>query len=129
MKRICLYRSAALALALAAAAGAAPAVAQTEFVQPPNSDADRLADEIRVLAGNPRDVEALLRAGDLSARLGDSAAALAFFARAELLEPANPRILAGRGAALVRIERPGEALRLFAPRLWQERRRGTPAQS
>jgi tetratricopeptide (TPR) repeat protein len=105
--------TAALALALAAGAGAPPAYAQTETVQPGNPDADRLADEMRILAANPRDLEALLRAGDLSARIGDSAAALAFFSRAETVEASNPRILAGRASVLVRMERPGEALRLF----------------
>jgi tetratricopeptide (TPR) repeat protein len=55
----------------------------------------------------------LLEAGNLSAQLGDTAAALAFFARAETIDPTNPRILAGRASALVRMERPGEALRLF----------------
>jgi tetratricopeptide (TPR) repeat protein len=111
MNRIGFLSSAALALALVATDS--PALAQTETVQPGNMDADRLADEMRILAQNPRDLEALLRAGDLSARLGDSAAALAFFSRAETVEASNPRILAGRGAVLVRMERPGEALRLF----------------
>lgn len=112
MNRIPFLRSAAIALALCAAA-ASPSLAQTEIVQPTNPDADSLADQIRALATNPRDIHALLAAGDLSARLGDTAAALAFFARAEAVEPGNPRILAGRASALVRMERPGEALSLF----------------
>ncbi|ATY31909.1 SPOR domain-containing protein [Sphingomonas psychrotolerans] len=111
MKQIRSLRSIALAFALAA--GAAPALAQTGLVPAPNPEADRLAQEMRVLAADPRDVRALLEAGNLSARLGDTAAALAFFARAETIDPTNPRILAGRGSTLVRMERPGEALRLF----------------
>ncbi|WBY08078.1 hypothetical protein PIB19_00490 [Sphingomonas sp. 7/4-4] len=103
----------ALALALSTGVGAAPALAQTGFVPAANPDADRLAQEMRVLAADPRDVRALLEAGNLSARLGDTAAALAFFARAETIDPTNPRILSGRGSTLVRMERPGEALRLF----------------
>lgn len=102
-----------IALALAFATGALPVHAQTGMIQQINPDADRLAQEMRVLAADPRNVRALLEAGALSARLGDTAASLAFFARAEAVDPTNPRIFAGRGAALVRMERPGEALRLF----------------
>lgn len=113
MKQIRSLRALALALALSTGVGAAPALAQTGFVPATNPDADRLAQEMRVLAADPRDVRALLEAGNLSARLGDTAAALAFFARAETIDPTNPRILSGRGSTLVRMERPGEALRLF----------------
>lgn len=102
-----------IALALILATGALPARAQTGMIQQINPDADQLAQEMRVLAADPRNVRALLEAGALSARLGDTAASLAFFARAEAVDPTNPRIFAGRGAALVRMERPGEALRLF----------------
>lgn len=113
MKQIRFPRPIALALALAAGPVAAPALAQTGFIAPANPEADRLAQEMRVIAADPRNVRALLEAGNLSTRLGDTAAALAFFARAEAIDPTNPRILAGRGATLVRLERPGEALRLF----------------
>ncbi|MBX3564219.1 MAG: SPOR domain-containing protein [Sphingomonas sp.] len=109
MIRIRFLRSTALILALSAAA---PAFAQ-EVVAVPNPDADRLAGEVRRLASDPRDTLALLDAGDLSARLGDTSAALAFFQRAEAIDPTNPRILSGRASTLVRLERPGEALRLF----------------
>lgn len=111
MKQIRFLHSVALVLTLAA--GAVPARAQTGMMPMPNPDADRLAQEIRVLAADPRNVRALLEAGNLSVRLGDTAAALAFFARAEAVDPTNPRILAGRASTLVRMERPGEALRLF----------------
>ncbi|NIJ20624.1 tetratricopeptide (TPR) repeat protein [Sphingomonas naasensis] len=90
-----------------------PAHAQVGMVQQINPDADRLAEEMRVLAADPRNVRALLEAGKLSAELGDTAAAIAFYARAETIDPTNPRIAAGRASALVRMERPGEALRLF----------------
>ena len=113
MKQHRLARPLALALILAAGALAPPAQAQSEVVPQGNSDADRLAQDIRLLATNPRDVPTLIDAGVLSARLDDSAAAFAFFARAEAVEPSNPRIAAGRAVALVRTGRPGEALRLF----------------
>ncbi|WP_213980577.1 tetratricopeptide repeat protein, partial [Sphingomonas sp. dw_22] len=113
MNRISNLRSGIAALALVAMAGIGPAFAQTEIVAQPNPDADALQTQIRVLAENPRDVDALLAAGQLSTRMGDTSAALAFFQRAEAVEPGNPRILSGRASALVRLERPGEALRLF----------------
>lgn len=77
-------------------------------------NADRLAEEMRTLARDPRNVRALLSAGEMSARLNDPAAAAGFFARAQALDPSNPRVLAGQAMVMVRQERPGEALRLFA---------------
>lgn len=93
--------------------GASPAIAQGAFVQTRNPDADALATQMRVLAENPRDVEALLAAARLSTRLGDLSGALALLQRAEGIEAGNPRIASNRAAVLVRQERPGEALRLF----------------
>jgi Flp pilus assembly protein TadD len=101
------------ALASALLLGASPALAQNEVVQVHNPDADALATQMRVLAENPRDVEALLAAARLSTRLGDLSGALALLQRAESVEPSNPRIASNRAAVLVRQERPGEALRLF----------------
>ncbi len=92
---------------------AAPASAQ-EVAPPPTPNADRLAEEMRTLARDPRNVRALLSAGEMSARLNDAAAAAGFFARAQALDPSNPRVLAGQAMVMVRMERPGEALRLFA---------------
>lgn len=120
MNRIRFIGAAAFALATAQAG---PALAQNEVVAQANPDADRLANDIRMLAGDPRDVRTLLDAGMTSARLGDTSAALAFFQRAEVIEPGNPRIWTGRGMALVRLERPGEALTLFQ----QAEARGVPA--
>lgn len=92
---------------------AMPALAQ-EVAPPPTPNADRLAEEMRTLARDPRNVRALLSAGELSARLNDPSAAASFFVRAQTLDPANPRVLAGQAMVMVRMERPGEALRLFA---------------
>jgi Flp pilus assembly protein TadD len=77
------------------------------------SDADRLAEQVRRLGANPRDLDALLSAAELSIRLEDLSAAGSFLARADRISPGSPRGLAVRGAILVRTERPGEALRLF----------------
>nr|WP_315384488.1 SPOR domain-containing protein [uncultured Sphingomonas sp.] len=101
------------AFASALLLGAHPALAQTEVVQAHNPDADALATQMRVLAENPRDVEALVAAARLSTRLGDLSGALALLQRAEDIEAANPRIASNRAAVLVRQGRPGEALRMF----------------
>lgn len=101
-------------LALAASALASFAVAAQEVAPPATPNADRLAEEMRVLARDPRNVRALLSAGELSARLNDPSAAAGFFARARALDPGNPRVQAGQAMVMVRMERPGEALRLFA---------------
>jgi Flp pilus assembly protein TadD len=104
-----LFRFSALALALLPA----PLLAQG-FVQPIGaSDADRLAEQVRRLGANPRDLDALLSAAELSIRLDDLSAAGSFLARADRVTPGSPRALAVRAAILVRSERPGEALRLF----------------
>jgi Flp pilus assembly protein TadD len=78
-----------------------------------NRDADALAADMRILAANPIDIEALVTAGELTLRMGDNTAAAGFFGRAEKLDPLNPRVKAGLGSLLVRAERPGEALRRF----------------
>lgn len=116
-------------LLLAALVAAAPAQAQDaaqpaplEVVAPATPNADRLAEQMRILAADPRNLDALLTAGELSAKLDDPAAAFAFFYRAEEVDPTNPRIAAGRARVLVRTERPGEALSLFA----QAERGGMP---
>ena len=104
-----------LSAALAALAPAlAPHATAQEVVPPPTPNADRLAEQMRILATDPRNVPALLAAGELSARLNDPAAAAGFFARAQALAPGNPRVAAGQAMVMVRSERPGEALRLFA---------------
>lgn len=107
-----LLMTAALALVLAAMPCAA--IAQ-EVVQaiPGTTDADRLGDVMRQLGSNPRDVDALVRAGDLSMGLGDLSGAAALFARAEKVNPRDGRVKAGMASILVRSERPGEALRYY----------------
>lgn len=102
--------SALIALAVCAAV---PVAAQ-EVAPPATPNADRLAEEMRTLGRDPRNVRALLSAGELSARLNDPSAAAGFFARAQAIDPSNPRVLAGQAMVMVRMERPGEALRLFA---------------
>ena len=106
-----LLASAALLLASVPAVSPAQEVVQP---LPGTTDADRLAEQMRALAANPRDLNALVAAADLSLSLGDLSGAGSLYARAEKVSPNDPRIKAGEGAILVRSERPGEALRYFA---------------
>lgn len=104
----------AIALLLATAAPL-PALAQPgAIVQPLTPNADRLSEQMRILGRSPNDVSALVEAGRLSGKLGDTDAAMQFLARAEKASPNDPRIRAARGVALVAMERPGEALAMFA---------------
>lgn len=102
----------------APASGTVPYPGQSPVPSPytvqPLSDADRLASEIRLLAAEPDNVPALVRAGELALKLHDDTAAATFFARAERIDPRNGRVKAGEGSLLVAAERPGEALRRFA---------------
>mgnify|MGYP005992741049 CR=1 FL=1 len=106
--------AALLALAAAPALAQQSAPAAPGFVPQPTPTADKLAAAMSTLGRSPQDVEALIAAGEASAALDDTPAALQFLARAEKLRPADPRIAAARGRAFVRMGRPGEALRRFA---------------
>ncbi len=75
--------------------------------------ADRLAMNLRLLSQNPYDVTALTQAGESALAVGDANAAISFLARAEELSPASGRIKASLASALVQLERPTEAMRLF----------------
>lgn len=65
------------------------------------------------LAANPRDVNALIDAGNAALALGDSEAAMGFLGRADQLSPANPRVKATLASAMVRNENPYDAIPLF----------------
>ena len=107
--------AAALALAPAMAAGALapPAPGGMQMVPRPTPDADALAAAMRRLGADPRDLDALITAGELSLKLGDAGGAASLFKRAEQLSPLNGRVRAGMARILVTQERPGEALRYF----------------
>ena len=66
------------------------------------------------LARDPRDLVALIDAGNAALQMGDIDAATGFFARADQISPGNMRIKAGLAAALVRSENPYDAIPLFA---------------
>lgn len=114
MRRNRLSILAALLAAAAPTALAAQVGTPGEIVQASSPDADALAEQVRLLAANPLDLDALVTAGELATRLGDTGGAENFFARARSVNPANPRLIAANAVLLVRTEHPGEALAQFA---------------
>ncbi len=105
-----------LVLGVAVAAGAPDASAQ--MVQPipvvtaPDS-MSALSMHLRTLAANPRNLFALLGAGQAALDVGDPNAALGFFARADEINPRSEKAKAGLASALVMLEKADDALRLF----------------
>lgn len=80
----------------------------------PPEGTQELNTALQRLARNANDVTALIDAGDAALRLGDVAAAIGFFGRAQAIAPSNPRISLGLARAYTLSRRPVEALRLFA---------------
>ncbi len=111
------------ASAVLAAAPLTSALAQ-DF-SPPATPAVRLQPDpietlsayLRTLAATPRDYAALIGAGNAALQVGDPNAALGFFARAEQVDSKSGKAKAGLASALVALERPNDALPLFAQAL------------
>ena len=99
---------------MASAQSFPPGTATVEVPTYSNDPADRLAANLKLLSQNPKNVSALIDAGRSAIAVSDYAAALSFLARAEELAPSNGRVKAAIGSALVMVERPVDALRLFA---------------
>jgi len=100
-------------------AGAPPAWAQDAggshaVVQAlPDQGHATLSAALARLAHSPRDVDALVDAGNGALAMGDTGAAIGFFTRADKIAPNTPRIEAGLAAAKVLAEEPLTALPLF----------------
>ncbi|MDO7834687.1 SPOR domain-containing protein [Sphingobium sp. HBC34] len=112
MKRISFWIPGGLLLA-----GIAPTpivLAQSDQAQlaRPSGAAD-LNNHLARLADNPRDVSALIGAGEAALALDDARAAAGFFARADGITSGNGRIKAGLARVMLQMQNPGEALRLF----------------
>lgn len=112
-----------VAVPLALAAAMSPATAQISVATPGGqlSQAEQeavnaqamLTGALKRIAANGNDGNALIDAGNAAITLDDANAAMGFFNRANSVWPNNPRVLSGMGQALVRLENPTEALRLF----------------
>ena len=101
-------------LLLAGTALAQPILAQPAQVQAIRpSSAEDLNNNLARLASNPRDVTALIGAGEAALDMDDARAAAGFFARADMLAPNNGKVKAGLGRVMLKNQNPGEALRLF----------------
>ena len=83
-------------------------------VQPlPSQQSYQLNAALTRLAANPRDISALLDAGNAALMLGDNDAALGFLGRADQLSPNDPRVKSALASALVKNEDPFAAIPLF----------------
>ena len=93
---------------------AGTAQAQPAQIQPLRpSGAENLSRNLSRLASNPRDVDALIGAGEAAIDMDDTRAAAGFFARADAIQPNNGRVKAGLGRVALKAQNPAEALRLF----------------
>ena len=90
-------------------ATAAPAYAQ--YAESPE---DALSRNVRLLAQNPRNFQALVAAGQAALATGDTQAAVGFFGRAEELSPTSWQPQAGKASAMVAMGDPQGALTYFA---------------
>lgn len=87
-------------VALLAAAMMANGATATVVSVAPESPGTALSRNIRLLAANPGDFNALIGAGKAALELGDVQAAAGFFGRAEEVSPSSPAPKAGLGAAM-----------------------------
>lgn len=105
----------ALLLSVAPAALAQlPASAVVQHLPQADDPAELLAQALRTLATEPGNLSALIAAGHNALALGDPNAAVGFLGRAQEISPRDGKVKAGLGSALVQLEKPQEALRLFA---------------
>ncbi|MFC4596550.1 tetratricopeptide repeat protein [Sphingobium tyrosinilyticum] len=85
--------------------------AQIQAIRP--SGAESLSRNLSRLASNPRDVDALIGAGEAAIDMDDVRAAAGFFGRADAIQPNNGRVKAGLARVMLKSQNPSEALRLF----------------
>ena len=91
-----------------------PAGAVVQSLPQAGDPAELLATALRTLAVEPSNLAALTAAGHNALVLGDPNAAVGFFGRAQEIAPRDGRVKAGLGSALIELEKPQDALRLFA---------------
>lgn len=108
-----LPRRAGRAAFILSAAVAITVPAQAQYAAPPaaESPVEALARNVRLVAANPRNFQALVAAGRAALATGDTQAAVGFYGRAEELSPRSWQPQAGMGAVMVAM---GEARGSFA---------------
>ena len=106
-------RLCALSIMLGASTSLGAQALPTGDAAKPLDPAAQLSENLKALARDPFNVDALLLAGGGALAVGDPNAAFGFFARAEELSPDNYRAKIGLGSALTQMEKSGEALRAF----------------
>lgn len=114
------YRSAVASLAMIAASFGASGVGRAQTAAPMSQDdlqrsaaGSALAGAMTTLATQPRNISALIAAGEAALELDDPRSALGFFGRADDLSPGNGRVKAGMGRAMLHLEQIGDGLRLM----------------
>lgn len=104
-------------LATNGAAWAQPVVVSQPVVQPTGgggmSPSQALNSALTRLARDPRNLTALLDAGAAALQLGDTDAAIGFFTRANEVAPGNGQVKAQIGTAMLRADKPLDAIRYF----------------
>ena len=108
-----IIRSGFAAMLLTTLAFHAPVTAQygSSAITDPNA---ALADSMRTLAKEPKNMQALIAAGRASLELGDFQAAAGFFGRAEESYPQSPMPKIGMGATMTMSGDPSSALTYFS---------------
>lgn len=107
---------AALAFAVASPAALAQVGSISQPVVQPlpaRSSGVTLNQALARLGQNPRDIDALVDAGNAALTMGDVDAAVGFFRRADQISPGNARVKAGLAGALVHGENPYDAIPMF----------------
>lgn len=91
--------SAVVGASLALPVATAPVLAQPVVQALPNPNTERLSDALTRLGRDPRNLDALLDAGDAARGLGDFEAATGFYRRADAISPGNARVASGLAMA------------------------------
>ncbi len=107
----------ACALMAPVAVLAQPAVVSQPVVQPTTAGATSPGQALNAaltrLARDPRNLTALLDAGSAALQLGDTDAAIGFFTRANEVAPGNGQVKAQIGTAMLRADKPLDAITYF----------------
>ncbi len=99
--------------ALAQVAPGAALMSQPVIQALPANDGLSLNAALAKLARNPKDLDALIDAGNAAMAIGDVDAAIGFLNRANQVAPGTPRVKAGLASALVLSGNPYDAFPLF----------------